>query len=292
MSNWSESLEPFALFQDLHSQPSRLAGLLRVAESSSMLSAFLKAYLLEFTILDFHSASALFNSKALIALSRLKAEFLQEIILDDCTGLTERSLLEFVANSSSLTYLSLRNCGNCVSNQVLIAISMHCRNLRELHLRCSPITNVGLIPLVQNLTLLNSLSLSYCKNFSDEVIVEIACSLKSLTRLDLSDDDQLTDFALSALTSSQLPLADLSITYCKRFSEPVLKTLISFAHSLRVVNFSSCHQITDPTVLFIVSQLPLLQMVNLFCYRVTDECVDLLHQMFPNLIILGRNDES
>lgn len=98
------------------------------------------------------------------------------------------------------------------------------------------------------------------------------------------DCDQIDDGAVRAMIG--LLLNTLKLKGCKKISDAALLCVAqseSLNNSLVNLNLDCCHQIKDDAVLMLVNKCTALRTLNLFCARVTDDCIQKIKDLKPLL---------
>lgn len=99
-----------------------------------------------------------------------------------------------------------------ITDESLLCVAEHCRELTELYIRSSGISDVGIAAIVEQCTLLTTLNLDYSYKLSDEALIAIAKHGRNLHTLSIDNCFKLTEFGLSAIAKQLTSLKSLTLT--------------------------------------------------------------------------------
>uniref|UniRef100_A0A2C9JQ68 F-box domain-containing protein n=1 Tax=Biomphalaria glabrata TaxID=6526 RepID=A0A2C9JQ68_BIOGL len=184
---------------------------------------------------------------ALDALASIKGLVLDEIVLKNCTELSDKGVKFLVTKQHSLKILDISECRELGTTKAFFATLAN--NLPELHTllmrKCVKMSQCDISSLadfkslttfdlgeVNNLTgndlvkglcskgpKLKSLSLPFCPDIPNDFFIQLSSSNYLLTYLDLSSCHQLSDYALQAILRSMTLLHSLKLPYCREISD-------------------------------------------------------------------------
>lgn len=160
--------------------------------------------------------------------------------LHRCKLVSDDGIKEIAVNFPNLETLSLRS--TCITNEGINALIDHLSNLNEVDLSFLEISDDVLIKFSKKFGDLKSLSLCGFK-IGDECLISILNNLPKLEALDLYLCENLTERGLKDVANNLINLKEIDLSSCKRISN--IGTLLKNLKRLEVVMLGKCPQISD-----------------------------------------------
>ena len=183
----------------------------------------------------------MFKTDVITALIRICPNILRFESLN--STLTDKSITSIAINCSKLRILKVST-GVKFKDSGIISISTHCKDLEQLSVVGSDVT--------------------------DESIISIATNCRGLLLLDVSNCLHLTDASIISISFHCSDLTDLHVSCCTLLTDKSIKSISSNCSSLRVIELMGC-KITDASILSIASHCPGLSKLNVAgCQHLTD----------------------
>jgi len=164
--------------------------------------------------------------------ARIAAELSPQTISDD----TLLRIMTFCGDS--LRALHAQGC-LLVTDKCIKAASSLCPALRNVDLRCTRITEQGIVYMGKNLKNLEKIWLSGCELVTDFAVTRLLLSCNKLSDLRLGNCSKLTDNALAALVC-QTSLQTLDLGGITKLSEEALVRVVRSNTSLTELNLRKC----------------------------------------------------
>ena len=201
---------------------------------------------------------------------------------------TELGLQSIFTRCINLRNLHLSNPENCVNDEMVRYVGMHCGKISELTLWCVPaVSTDGLRFLAQRLPLLRKLSLGSYNGTANESAVLIFCEYcATLEIFSLSCCGCLTDVALDAISHSFPHLKELRLGGNNSiFSTTAMCQMFQGLPQLTTFNFPFCtSSILEPVCVVHLSQCcPHVLCVETGSIDVDDEAICALARNCPHL---------
>eukprot|EP01032_Pedospumella_encystans_P012584 gene12584-14551_t len=212
----------------------------------------------------------------------------QSIQIQNRFTTTELGLQSIFTRCTNLRNLHLSNPENCVNDEMLRTVGMHCEKISELTLWCvSTVSTDGLRFLAQRLPLLRKLTVGSYNGTANESAVLIFCEYcATLEILSLSCCGSLTDVALGAISHGFPHLKELRLGGNNSiFSTTAMCQMLQGLPQLTTFNFPFCtSSILEPVCVVHLSQC----CPNLLCLEtgsmdVDDEAIYALARNCSNL---------
>uniref|UniRef100_A0A9I9DA16 F-box/LRR-repeat protein 15-like leucin rich repeat domain-containing protein n=1 Tax=Cucumis melo TaxID=3656 RepID=A0A9I9DA16_CUCME len=219
-------------------------------------------------------------------------EYLVELGLSKCLGVTDANIIQLISRCISLKVLNL-TCCHSITDAAISKTATSCQKLMSLKLEsCNMITERSLDQLALNCPLLEELDLTDCcgvndKGIGDAGLEALSSGCKKLMKLNLSYCNKLTDrgmgyiglleelcvleirglhnvtgVGLTAVAAGCKRLVDLDMKQCQNVDDSGFWALASYAHNLRQLNVSSC-AVSDVGLCMMMGNLTCLQDVKL-----------------------------
>uniref|UniRef100_A0A674ICN1 F-box/LRR-repeat protein 15-like leucin rich repeat domain-containing protein n=1 Tax=Terrapene triunguis TaxID=2587831 RepID=A0A674ICN1_9SAUR len=221
-----------------------------------------------------YNSSALLSFRNLLRFLKERASNLRALDLSG-TSITSPAMRALVqVEGLRLRELVLQNCSD-LSNEAIGLLCTHQPHLTVLDLTgCSELSDRAALAVSAGLRALQSLGLGKLQRLTDGGFLGIA-ELRSLQRLDLSECSLVSGSELVKVCSTpelRPSLASLSFAFCSLLRDSsVLSLARSLSPSLRVLDLSSCVSITNVSIQAISSHLPRLTVLRLaWCKELTD----------------------
>ncbi|XP_026509587.1 F-box/LRR-repeat protein 2-like isoform X2 [Terrapene carolina triunguis] len=221
-----------------------------------------------------YNSSALLSFRNLLRFLKERASSLRALDLSG-TSITSPAMRSLVqVEGLRLRELVLQNCSD-LSNEAIGLLCTHQPHLTVLDLTgCSELSDRAALAVSAGLRALQSLGLGKLQRLTDGGFLGIA-ELRSLQRLDLSECSLVSGSELVKVCSTpelRPSLASLSFAFCSLLRDSsVLSLARSLSPSLRVLDLSSCVSITNVSIQAISSHLPRLTVLRLaWCKELTD----------------------
>jgi len=193
-------------------------------------------------------------------------------------------LLQLIdALPQKMTHLKLTHAASYIGDAHLQSIVNRLTNLQQLDLSwCSSVTDEGIRALAesQHMANLQQLNLRWCSSVTDEGIRALAESehMANLQQLNLSACDSVTDEGIRALAESEhmANLQQLDLDSCGSVTDEGIRALAESEHmaNLQQLNLSGCRRVTDKSIRALAESehMANLRQLNLgSCDSITDE---------------------
>lgn len=167
---------------------------------------------------------------------------LRRLNLQRCTGVTDDGFTKFSQNNhAKLQELILSDC-SFLTNTTLRNLSVACKSLRVLNLSfCCSLTEESMLGMSMGFTQLQVLDASFCGNFvSDASLATLTANCLELTRLSIRGCVRVTDQGVLHLILSAKKLSALNLTNCNAISKQTIECISS-----QCVLLSAHHSITE-----------------------------------------------
>lgn len=159
--------------------------------------------------------------------------------------LNDKKLEVMLQRNHFITTLNIAN-NSQLTNKVLISISKHCANLKELNIsNCPWAESNELSSVIQSNKHLESIDLSSCWNLSNEVILTLIDCCKCVKHLNLSNIYSLQDTTVSYIAKNCKSIESLSVNGCWRVDNESIVLLREYAKKLKCLNVSDCRSVTE-----------------------------------------------
>ncbi|XP_061438068.1 F-box and leucine-rich repeat protein 13 isoform X2 [Rhineura floridana] len=217
--------------------------------------------------------------------------------LSDCMRISDAGIKSFVdgASGSKIRELILANC-SYVTDSALIKIAQRCPNLIYLNLRyCQAVTDAGIETLILMSSLayinisginvtdqaldtlgkqwrLKEITISECKLISDSGIKKFCVDLRRLDYIDFSYSQQLSNHSLKHLAFGCHRLTSISMAGCPKITDVGIQFVAACCSYLHYLDISGCIYITDKALKCLWKgclQLRILKM--LYCTNITKQ---------------------
>jgi hypothetical protein len=221
-----------------------------------------------------------------------KFENLQDVSLtSDSTNSLDAGMEAFLSQSRGIRSLLFRKCAK-VTNRSIESLSRYCEHIvhldfgfnkwfndqslavlsrtlptvRILNLQQTSITSKSIELLVQQSRELIYLNISRCDLVNDEGLSQLVLNPLPLKYLWLSDNPRLSGNTIRAVIQAvrTLELLDLENTNVRD------DDLIGITSGIRIFSLSGCSEITDRSVAELTRYFPYLEMLDLWCTKITN----------------------
>ncbi|KGN66042.1 F-box/LRR-repeat protein 3 isoform X1 [Cucumis sativus] len=196
-------------------------------------------------------------------------EYLVELGLSKCLGVTDANIIQLISRCISLKVLNLTCCHsitdaaisktatsclklmslklescNMITERSLDQLALNCPSLEELDLTdCCGVNDKGLECLSRCSQLL-SLKLGLCTNITDKGLIKIGLNCKRIHELDLYRCLGIGDAGLEALSSGCKKLMKLNLSYCNKLTDRGMG-YIGHLEELCVLEIRGLHNVTS-----------------------------------------------
>ncbi|KAI9023716.1 hypothetical protein CLU79DRAFT_113912 [Phycomyces nitens] len=209
---------------------------------------------------------------------------LRRVILNNCSLLTDASITVLARNCRSLLEIDLINCA--ITEESLLAIFKHCRELREFRLnQCDNLGDFGFLesdlmtgpvggrPYYDQLRIID---LSGMVKITDDSVISLVEAAPKIRNLVLNKCTNITDKAVMAICNLGRYLHVLHLGHCLNLTNRSIIQLARSCTRIRYLDLACCSQLTDVAV-FELSNLQRLKRIGLVkCTKITDESVKAL----------------
>ncbi|XP_053114453.1 dynein regulatory complex subunit 6 isoform X2 [Hemicordylus capensis] len=196
---------------------------------------------------------------------------IRELILANCSSITDISLTKIVQRCSKLIYLNVRYC-QAVTDAGIEALSS-LSSLAYINISGTNITDQALDSLGKH-GRIKEIIISECKNISDSGIKKFCIDMKKLEYIDFSYCQQLSNHSLKHLSFGCRRLTSVSVAGCSKVTDIGIQFLSTFCTYLHYLDISGCISITDKALKCLWKgclQLRILKM--LYCTNIPRQAV-------------------
>jgi len=155
--------------------------------------------------------------------------------------LTEESITSIATNCSKLRILHIDTLNTDVKlkDSGIISISTHCKDLEELSVVGSDVTDESIISIATHCRCLLLLNVGFCLLLTDASLLSIATHCPRLQELDCSGCEHLTDISLISISIHCTSLEILRISHTK-LGNNGLYSIATHCKKLRLLNVLNC----------------------------------------------------
>ncbi|XP_030646011.1 dynein regulatory complex subunit 6 [Chanos chanos] len=205
-----------------------------------------------------------------------------------------RQLTTILFSKDYCSNLQDLNVSECISinDQTMHVILEACRSLLHLDLSYTSITNATLMTLSRCCEVLQSLSLAYCRSFTDKGLMFLATGkhCHKLNHLDLSGCLQITVDGFRYVAEGCSLLRQIVFDDMPTLSDGCIKQLISKCHSLEMISFVDSNHLSDTAFLAITKVSRLRTLKTEGNRRMTDVSWRALCKSSPKLQLIHAVD--
>ena len=214
----------------------------------------------------------------------------------NCSSITDRGLKVLATNCIDLRELYLTNC-TFLTSEGLKEIANNCTDLQTLHLsyakqfRNEDVMNIseqfnGLHRVI-NKTRLTNLSLSMCRNISDEAILSIGYHLQFLVSLSLCGTWELSDNGIQGVTTCCRKLRIIDLSGCWELTDKSMKSISENCPDLERLNVGGCGCISDIGISLIATSCKQLKQLGLSaCIGITNKGFEIITDLCQYIVAL------
>jgi F-box and leucine-rich repeat protein GRR1 len=218
-----------------------------------------------------------FYCKSLFIVTETKLITYQQIKLNNCTKITEKSAINLAIHCPKLVEVDFMNCD--INDEAIHAIFNNCKDLRELRLSQSEITNTTRIteyaltkatipPNFTQLRMVDFTAITTVTDKSIEILVNSAPKIKSLV---LNKCSRITDDGVLSICKLGRFLHYLHLGHCSNLTDKSVTKLAIICNRIRYLDMACCTEITDKSVIELSANLPKLKRIGLVkCSNITD----------------------
>ncbi|GAB1599807.1 F-box/LRR-repeat protein 15-like [Argonauta hians] len=177
-------------------------------------------------------------------------QYLTCLNLKNCTQcVSEEVLINLIEYNPRLTKVSFKNC-NSLSDRVLLTLSASCLHLTHLNLsHCTWLHNVGLITIAFKCHSLKYVNINSCLNITDESIRILVFNCHKLNTLKLNSIYNITDYSIEMISKACPELVFLDIRGCYQLTETCIRFIVTYCKSLKILKVKNCQHISDRCLL-------------------------------------------
>ncbi|KAM7361876.1 uncharacterized protein ACRADG_012739 [Cochliomyia hominivorax] len=183
---------------------------------------------------------------------------LKSLILNDMSDMDPESIKLLAQRLPNLSYLSLENCRESVTDSTLEYIFRNQLKLQHLILDdCIRITDEGLLGFgdhpapIRQLKGLQSLSLRGCRNLSNRALIK-GLQFIELRKLVLGYCHKISSMGIEELVENCPALEDLTISSCLMIDDDAMLHIAQGLPRLRRLNVSNCINLTGKSIDYVV----------------------------------------
>ncbi|KAA0050922.1 F-box/LRR-repeat protein 3 [Cucumis melo var. makuwa] len=171
-------------------------------------------------------------------------EYLVELGLSKCLGVTDANIIQLISRCISLKVLNL-TCCHSITDAAISKTATSCQKLMSLKLEsCNMITERSLDQLALNCPLLEELDLTDCCGVNDKGL-ECLSRCSQLLSLKLGLCTNITDKGLIKIGLNCKRIHELDLYRCLGIGDAGLEALSSGCKKLMKLNLSYCNKLTD-----------------------------------------------
>lgn len=198
---------------------------------------------------------------------------LRRVSLYNCHGVTDSAIEHLASMCKSLISLDLSSCEK-VTDRSLIRLSQSCPSLEVLCVEETTITNEGIVEIARSCRSLNTLKLAYCKGLMDAGLAELARGCPEMRHLDLS---YCNNFSLGAIQSALSQWTNLKELHLRGYN--AISTAGLRHPRITTLDISWCKNLEDAAVVELGRGCPSLTDLDLaWCPNLTANAVRFLAQ--------------
>ena len=189
---------------------------------------------------------------------------LKRLVLEDCNGISEATMVGFLGAAPNLEIL------NCEYFPVFSSKLKISKNLRVLMLKSPPLTDAMFCSLVHSCPLLEVVQLSKCSLLTDVSIIELVQHATHLITLYMGINSNFTDASLEAIAvHCGERLHHLCLYDCSGITDAGLNLLGEACHQLEGFHTELMQQLSPAAIKAVLHVNPLLWEVSLgkYCHR-------------------------
>lgn len=218
--------------------------------------------------------------------TRLVLSNLRHLILNNCSGLTDDGIYSVSQLAPSLTKLHCRGISRLTDESLRFVAQMP--HLEDIDFGlCRLLTDKGVRYLAQskNRAVLTSVNFYYCRNISDQALIELAGHHPMIQTLNVAGCHLLTDTGLSRVaTQCREHLQHLNVAGCGKLTHESIAIIATHCPQLRMLNLSNVKSTDDKCVQLLWKNCEHMEMLCLKeCDRVTDNAFKDRSFMWPKL---------
>ncbi|XP_029671318.1 F-box/LRR-repeat protein 7-like isoform X2 [Formica exsecta] len=200
----------------------------------------------------------------------LPAQTIHTIILDRCDNIQDNLFSTALKKLENLKHLTINNCSG-ITVRTLKAIGVHCKSLNELEIEGGLLfAETADVLHLTKLVNLKVLKFIYNPLVSDEFLINLAQQCQQLIYLDITGSLDVTDIGLAAIAT--LPkLEQLIINYVKKITDNGLENMCG----LKNLECRKCTSISDQGMSMFIRSSPYLQLLDISgCHNISNITLD------------------
>ncbi|XP_028399526.1 F-box/LRR-repeat protein 17-like [Dendronephthya gigantea] len=208
---------------------------------------------------------------------------LEELVIDQCSKLTNESLVHLGHHSAMLKYISATSIAN-ITDQGVGALLPGCQQLQTLRLPMCSLSGQSAYHIAEYGADILYLDVRGAK-LEDDHLCEIVNALKKLQTLNLGLCFELTDASVKEIALHCKDIKHLFLVNNKITDEGLLHLSV-YSQDIVHLDVSWCHGVTADGARKVLNGCPKLKHLGLFrCDKVPDSAVSELCSQFPQVFI-------
>jgi hypothetical protein len=219
-------------------------------------------------------------------------------ILDlwNCSSVTDDGLIPLLMHCKQLEDIDLT--GNKITDESLLAISNNCLNIKILTLSHNYlIADKGVIAIAEKLTKLEYINLAGVKNITDLSLIEISKNCKKLKTFKLGNSKafkgNITYVEMQAIAENLSNLVNIDLSGSPQLTNSSLIEISKKCQNLKMINLFDCRKIADKSIIEIVHNCLKLENINIGdMHRITDLSLIEISKYCSNLQTLNLHSSQ
>lgn len=172
----------------------------------------------------------------------------------------------------------------------MLALSVHCTDLRSINLSRSSITSEGLSALASGCRYLEIVDLSDCTDLRSEALIDFVNHCTRISQLNLSGCEWIDDEAIAAIAEHCPYLRFLNLSGTFHCTDASLQALSQSAMPLRKIDLCGSTEVTDEGITGLARSKTALESISLInCAKLTDNSVIALAENCPRITHINLN---
>eukprot|EP00761_Pharyngomonas_kirbyi_P001269 gb/GECH01001272.1/.p1 GENE.gb/GECH01001272.1/~~gb/GECH01001272.1/.p1 ORF type:complete len:760 (+),score=98.22 gb/GECH01001272.1/:1-2280(+) len=208
------------------------------------------------------------NESVIDVLVSTLGDSLHNVELLGLRSLTDNALQNLSTSCSQINSIKLESCIR-IGSMGIIPLVENITNLEELSLCYSEITDEAISAIGRHGSSLRKLSLSGCSRLTDDGIISLS-RCQNLKDIDLSGIRCITDTSVIKL-AQHCNLTRVLLSQCSLLSDRAVRNLAAYSPQLTELNLEGLTKITDSSLQYISQYCPRLRGLALRSNKVTDQ---------------------
>lgn len=211
---------------------------------------------------------------------------LRHLLINNCTRITDRGISAVVQLAPNLSKLHCRGIARLTDESLRHASQLP--HLEDIDFGlCRLLTDKGVRYLSQskNPAVLSSINFYYCRNITDQSLIELSCQHPMIQSLNIAGCHAITDIGISRLaTQTREHLVQLNVSGCIKITPESIAIIASNCRQLRRLNLSNIKSIDDECIRVLWRNCPHMEKLCLKeCDQLTDAAFKALGFVWPKL---------